>query len=80
MTESAFWARFYDHELDRRMNWTAITKVLRKERKETNEETADDLRAELGDTFDSQVSYRGKTLTRTSAIAKRAHAHAMNEN
>ncbi|THU80405.1 hypothetical protein K435DRAFT_809902 [Dendrothele bispora CBS 962.96] len=71
-TDTAFWAEFYDHDKDRHMTYTNIIKQLRDERKDSNIERVNELRMELGESFDSQLSYRGKTMTRVSAIARRS--------
>ncbi|KAF9041859.1 hypothetical protein BDP27DRAFT_1347286 [Rhodocollybia butyracea] len=70
-TPENFWTEFYDSEHNQRMTYTAIKKVLRKQRIAANQCLVRQQQEQLGLEFSQQYQVRGKPMVRFSAIAKR---------
>ncbi|KAE9390887.1 hypothetical protein BT96DRAFT_1001837 [Gymnopus androsaceus JB14] len=72
-SEEDFWKEFWNHEKQEPMSFTAITKVLRAQRKASNARVVGEEKERLGDQFSVHFHIRGKPMVCPSAIAKRSH-------
>jgi len=69
-TPENFWEEFRD-EHGHNMSFSAITRMLRKQRTEADQRLVQQQQEQLGPEFSQQYNVRGRAMVRASAIAKR---------